>query len=294
MTSARAYLDNQASTAVDPRVSAAMLPYFFDRPGNPHASEHAFGWTANAAVERAVGQLTKAIGADDDEIVFTSGATESNNLAILGLAARAPANRRRILVTAVEHKSVLAASWAAAKRFGCETELLPVDSEGTLQLDALRKRLAEDVLLVSVMGVNNEVGSRQSIDEVAHLCREVGALLHSDCVQALAVGQVDVRQLDVDMLSLSGHKLYGPKGLGILYINRKCHALVEPLVYGGGQQNGLRAGTVPVPLCVGFGEAVALMGGVGAVEERRQLARLRDFLVEELIGIHPGARMVRR
>jgi cysteine desulfurase len=292
MTASQIYLDNQASTPVDPRVLAAMMPYFFDAPGNPHSSEHAFGWAANAAVEAARSRLARVIGADDDEIVFTSGATESNNLAILGLAARAPSNRRRILTSAIEHKSVLSAARSAAERLGCVTDLLPVDSHGVVRLDSLKEKLADDVLLVSVMGINNEVGSTQPLREISGLCRKVGALFHSDGAQALAAGQIDVGGLGLDMLSLSAHKIYGPKGIGVLYISRERRKAIEPLIYGGGQQDGLRAGTLPVLLCIGFGEAASLMTCTGADDERNRIARLRDRFVEQLAGIHPGTRLV--
>lgn len=287
----RIYMDYQASTPIDPRVSEAMSPFFFCHPGNPHASDHSYGWEANAAVEKAAQRVADAISADADEIIFTSGATEANNLAILGLAARASLGRRRILVSAIEHKCVLAAAFATAKRFGCTMETVPVDSNGTLRLDVLKDRLKNDVLLVSVMAVNNEIGTIQPLAAVAALSHEVGALVHTDAVQALTTMNMDVRDLDVDMLSISSHKLYGPKGIGALYIRRNVQKCVEPIIYGGGQQNGLRSGTLPVPLCVGLGEATALVASEEANEERLRIRSLRDNFIERLLLLSPNIRI---
>lgn len=290
-TGRRIYFDYQASTPVDSRVTAAMLPYFSDHPGNPHATDHAYGWEADLAIKSATRQVASAIGADEDEIIFTSGATESNNLAILGVMARAPANRRRILVSAIEHKCVLAATRAAADRFGAIVEHLPVDSEGVLRPETVRDRMSDDVLIVSVMSVNNEIGSRQPVAELAVLCREAGALLHTDAAQALTAATVDVNDLDVDLLSISGHKIYGPKGVGALYIRREVQHCLEPLMYGGGQQHGLRAGTLPVPLCVGLGEAASLVASPSAGEERDSIRHLRDVFVEAVRRAIPCMRL---
>jgi cysteine desulfurase len=274
-------MDYQASTPVDPRVYEVMVPYFFDCPANPHALDHAFGWEANAALETATLKVASAIGANPDEIIFTSGATEANNLAILGLAARAT-SRRRILTSAIEHKSVLAPARAAADRFGLVIEQLPVDREGFLRLDVLREQLAEDVLLVSVMLVNNEIGTIQPLSDIAALCRQFGAFVHTDAVQALTAAPVDVDNLNVDLLSLSAHKLYGPKGIGALYVRRDVQPRIEPLIYGGAQQSDLRSGTLPVPLCAGFGEAAALLAAETATEERARIRALRDRFLSHL------------
>lgn len=287
----RIYMDYQASTPIDPRVSKAMAPYFFDQPGNPHSADHTFGWEANAAIEKAAQQIASAINADPDEIIFTSGATEANNLAILGAAARAPENRRRILVSAVEHKCVLAAARITAARFGFTIELIPVDHNGVVCLDVLEDRLDNNVLLVSVMAVNNEIGTIEPIAAVTAMCHDVGALVHTDAVQALAAGPLDTQHLDVEFLSLSAHKIYGPKGIGALYIRRDVQRQIEPLIYGGGQQNGIRAGTLPVPLCVGFGEAAALMTGKEASNEHVRLRRLRDQLIERICGLGNDIRL---
>lgn len=258
-----------------------MARYFSEHFANPHAADHSEGWLANAAVEEAASKLASAIGADRDEIVFTSGATEANNLAILGLARRASPSRRRILVSAIEHKCVLSSA-RAAEAMGLTVELLPVDSQGLIDCDYLKSRLSDDVLLVSVMAVNNEVGTIQDVASISTLARRVGALVHTDAVQAMAAGPIDVNAWAVDTLSLSAHKIYGPKGVGALYIRRDVQSKVEPLIYGGGQQNGIRSGTLPVPLCVGFSEAAGLMVGNNAEAERVCLIALRDKFVDNL------------
>lgn len=274
------YLDNQASTPIDPRVMAAMAPFFLEHFGNPHSVDHLAGWRAHEAVDIAATKIASVLDGDSDEIIFTSGATEANNLAILGMARRAPPSRQRILVSSIEHKCVLAAARMAAS-CGLTVELLPVDCHGLVNLDDLQRRLRPDVLLVSVMAVNNEIGTIQPIDEIARLAHTVGAYMHTDAVHAFAAG-LDLGSWDVDLMSLSGHKIYGPKGIGALFIRREIQRNVEPLMYGGGQQNGLRSGTLPVPLCAGFAAAVSLMNSEGAEEERQRLRTLRDALTTKL------------
>ncbi len=281
-------MDYQASTPVDPRVIEVMQPFFFDHPGNPHSTDHSFGWEASSAIDEATRKIASAIVADPDEIIFTSGATESNNLAIIGAAGYANVNHRRIIVSSIEHKSVLAAAYAASEQYKLTVEQLPVDHNGTIRLDILEQRLAPDVLLVSIMTVNNEIGTIQPIKEASVLCRKVGALLHTDAAQALTAIPINVSELDVDFLSLSAHKLYGPKGIGALFIRRDVQRLHKPLIYGGGQQNGLRAGTLPVPLCVGFGAAIELVTSSDASFEREQVRVLRDQLIEHLRLIIPN------
>jgi len=283
------YLDNHASTPLDPRVLAAMTPFFAQHFANPHASDHAEGWRAHDATEGAAAKLAKATGCDADEIVFTSGATEANNLAILGLARRASPSRRRILVSSVEHKCVLASA-RATRSLGFTVEVVPVDNQGFVDTEVLQRRLADDVLVVSVMAVNNEVGTIQDVATVSGLARKVGAHVHTDAVQAMASGPIDVNSWDVDTLSLSAHKIYGPKGVGALFIRRDVQQSIEPLIYGGGQQDGIRSGTLPVPLCVGFAEAAIMMTDEGAHSERVRLAALRDKFVD---GLQRGSESVR-
>lgn len=270
------YFDTMASTPVDPRVVAAMTPYWTEHFGNPHSVDHAIGWQAADAVEAAATAVARLIGAEPDEIIFTSGATEANNLALLGLAGRAPRTRRRILVSAIEHKCVLSAARAAAARHGINYEVLPVDERGLIDVDALAKALSDDVLCVAAMAVNNEVGTVQDVTGIAAACQRVGAHFLCDAVQAPLAGEIDVGRDGMATLSLSAHKIYGPKGIGALYIRRDVQDGIEPQIHGGQQQSGLRAGTLPVPLCVGFGTAADILSGDDAEWDRLRVAGLRD------------------
>ena len=280
------YLDHQATTPVDPRVSAEMMPYFSDSFGNPHSLDHCLGWESSRAVEDAAARVAQLIGADADEIIFTSGATESNNFALLGLGRYAAhGKRRRILLTAIEHKCVLAVGRVLAEHYGFIVESVPVDGEGFVNLPALEAKLDEDVLAVAVMAVNNEIGTIQNIKGISRLVRDCGALFHCDAVQAPVAMSVEGIGRQTDILCLSSHKMYGPKGIGVIYIERGLQDRFEPLIYGGGQQNGLRSGTVPVPLCVGMGAASSLLAGDTAAERRANLSRRRDMFVEKLKGL---------
>jgi cysteine desulfurase len=283
------YLDNQATTRCDPRVLAAMLPWFTEQYGNPHSVEHVMGRNAETAVETARGQVAGLLGADPREIVFTSGATESNNIAIKG-AARFAAKygdqaRRRIVTVATEHKCVLE-SVADLKDEGFEPVFLPVGADGLVDPDALREALTVPTLLVSVMAVNNEIGVVQDIAGLAAIAKEAGALFHTDVAQAVGKIPVDLTGWKVDLASVSGHKVYGPKGVGALFVRRRPRARVLPLFSGGGQERGFRSGTLPAPLIVGLGEACRLAGDKMA-EDTARIAALRDGLLERLRGLIP-------
>lgn len=276
------YADYQSTTPVDPRVAEGMAPYWTGRFGNPHSSDHAVGWRADRAVQEAAESVAALIGADTDEIVFTSGATEANNLALLGLARRAPPGRRRILTSAVEHKCVLAATRALAERDGFSVETVPVDSGGRVEAGALERMLGDDVLAVSVMAVNNEVGAIQDLPRIAALLAPHAIPLHCDAAQAPCAMDVGGLAMLAELVSLSGHKMYGPQGIGILRVQRELRDRVEPLVYGGGQQGGLRSGTVPLPLCVGMALAAEILRGPEAAAERERTRRQRDSFVKRL------------
>ena len=276
------YADYQATTPVDPRVVTNMAPYWGELFGNAHSSDHVIGWQADKAVRKAAASIAALIGADPDEIIFTSGATESNNLALLGLARRAPAGRQRILVTAIEHKCVLAAARRLSVREGFTVETVPVDNEGFVDLSALEKCLDRSVLVFSAMAVNNEVGTIQDIPRIAALLAPYGIVLHCDAAQAPCAMDVSDLAVHAEVVSLSGHKMYGPQGIGALYIRRDLQDRIEPLIYGGGQQAGLRSGTVPMPLCVGMGAAAELLPGHAAFEERTRIAAQRDSFVRHL------------
>ena len=276
------YADYQATTPVDPRVMAKMAPYWDKSFGNPHSSDHVIGWQADKAVRKAASSIAALIGADPDEIIFTSGATEANNLALLGLARRASPARRRILVSAIEHKCVLAAARELSAREGFLVETVPVDGEGFVDLSALEKRLDRSVLVVSVMAVNNEIGTIQDIPRIAEMLAPHDILLHCDAAQAPCAIDMSNLAAHADLVSLSGHKIYGPQGIGTLYIRRDLQGRIEPLIYGGRQQEGLRSGTVPLPLCVGMGAATKLFAGREALEEHTRVARQRDSFIGHL------------
>jgi cysteine desulfurase len=282
------YLDNQATTRCDPRVLAAMLPWFGEHYGNPHSVEHVMGGEAEAAVEDARGLVAALIGADPKELVFTSGATESNNIAVKGCARYAVhggSQRRRVVAVATEHKCVLEAVADLAKE-GFEPVFLPVGSDGLLDPDRLRKALEVPTLLVSVMAVNNEIGVMHDIATLAALAKAAGALFHTDIAQAVGKVPLDLTTLKVDLASISGHKIYGPKGVGALFVRRRPRVRLTPLFSGGGQERGLRSGTLPTPLIVGLGEACRL-AQVEMVEEATRLAALRNALLDKLRAAIP-------
>jgi cysteine desulfurase len=281
------YLDNQATTQCDPRVVAAMMPYFDAWFGNPHSAEHASGQHAAGAVAEARAQVASLIGAEPREIVLTSGATEANNLAIKGAARFAgPGGPRRLVTLATEHKCVLESVRDLAAE-GFEPHILPVESNGLLDPDRLRHALRTPTLLVSVMAVNNETGVIQDLVTIGGMARAAGALFHSDIAQAAGKVAIDVDRIGLHLASLSAHKLYGPKGIGALYVRRRPRVRLAPLFSGGGQERGLRSGTIPTPLAVGFGKACRIAAEEMAADDSR-IAGLRDRLFALLADGIPG------
>ena len=277
------YLDHQSTTPVDEDVFRKMSPFFTALAGNPHSSDHAVGWESSRIVDSAVSNIAGLIGADPDEIVLTSGATESNNLALLGSAnKRTNNNRRRILISAIEHKSVLAVGRVLEEKLGYVIEIIPVDREGRVIPSQLASMLADDVFLVSTMAVNNEIGTIQDVSAIAELVHDAGALFHCDAAQAPAAMNMSSLATYADLISLSAHKMYGPQGIGALFVGRDIQTSIEPLIYGGGQQNGLRSGTLPLPLCVGMGAAAAMFRTEDVEVKREQMRQLRDKFVEGL------------
>ena len=283
------YLDYHATTPVDPRVLADMLPFFTEQFGNPHSKQHAWGWEARDAVDRARAQVAALINASPSEVVFTSGATESSNLALRGaMDARGGLARRslgeggnHVITVATEHKSVLDVCRGFEQQ-GCAVTVLGVGRDGLIDLEALRAALTPRTRLVSVMAANNEIGTLQPIAAVGAIVRAHGALFHTDAAQAIGKVPIDVRAMSIDLLSLTGHKFYGPKGCGALFVRRmKPKLALTPQVAGGGQENGLRSGTLNVPGIVGLGRAAEIcrleMG-----EESARLASLRDRLLDGL------------
>lgn len=284
------YLDYHATTPVDPRVLEAMLPYFTERFGNPASKQHAFGWQAQEAVEKARGQVAALINASPAEITFTSGASESNNLAVKGVAHALTDRGTHVITVATEHKSVLD-SCARLGRDGFTVTRLPVLPDGLVDLDALRAAMTDRTVVVSVMAANNEIGVLQPLAEIAAIVHERGALLHSDAAQAFGKVPIDVAAAGVDLLSLTAHKCYGPKGSGALYIRRQRPKIpIECQIDGGGHEGGLRSGTLNVPGIVGLGACAELARQL-LPEESVRLARMRDRLLQGLVNALDGVRV---
>jgi cysteine desulfurase len=284
------YLDNHSTTRTDPRVVEAMLPYFSQIYGNPGSVSHRFGWEAQEAVDRAREQVARAIGSEAKEIVFTSGATEANNLAIKG-AAQALARKGKHLVTlASEHHAVLD-TMKHLGREGWEVTVLPCDETAQVSAESVATAITERTVLVSVMAANNEVGTLNPVREIGKACHERGVLFHTDATQAVGKVLLDVVADEIDLLSLSGHKIYGPKGIGALYVRRRNpHVRLQPQVDGGGHERGLRSGTLPVPLIVGLGWAAELAAGERPMEVTR-LLDLRERLHSGIAGRVPDIRL---
>ncbi len=285
------YLDHNATTPCDASVVAAMIPYFTEEFGNAASRTHAYGWRAGEAVERAREQIGALVGADAREIVFTSGATEANNLALFGgaraLRGDSGGKRDHIVSCRAEHRAVLD-PLLALEREGFRVTLLGVDRDGRVDPDDLRAAIDARTSLVSIMHANNEIGVIQPIAELSALAAEAGAAFHCDAAQSAGALDVDATRLGVDLLSLSAHKLYGPKGIGALVVRRRAkRARVEPILHGGGHERGLRSGTLPVPLCVGFGAAAELARASRAADAERH-TRLRERLLERLAAELPG------
>lgn len=271
------YMDYQATTPVDPLVLQTMMPFFTEHFGNPSSRQHRFGWIADEAVSAARETVAHALRAETSEIIFTSGATESNNMAIKGLIAASPTGEKHIITVATEHKSVIDVCKLLAKS-GVDVTILPVDQFGLVDPEQIRKAIRQRTVLVSVMIANNEIGTIQPIAEIGKICREKNVLFHTDATQAVGKIPVDVNALGVDLLSLSGHKIYGPKGVGLLYIrNRTARGRLKPLLDGGGHERGLRSGSVNVAGVVGLAKALEI--SVDAMtEESARLRLLRDRL----------------
>ena len=279
------YLDYQSTTPCDPRVVEAMLPYFNERFGNPHSRNHSHGWTAENAVGEARAHIANLIGADPRDIVFTSGATESNNLALKGVASFYKDRKRHIITAVTEHKCVLD-SCRHLEEEGFDVTYLPVQKDGLIDLKQLQETLRDDTLLVSIMAINNEIGVIQPIKEIGALCRQRGIFFHTDAAQALGKIPLNVDEMNIDLMSLSSHKIYGPKGIGALYVRRKPRVRLNALIHGGGQERGMRSGTLPTPLCVGFGVACQL-AGQEMKEEFQRIQSLSDHFYAQLTQALP-------
>ncbi len=292
------YLDNNATTRCDPRVVEAMLPYFTEKYGNAASRNHAFGWEAEEAVEESREQIAALIGATGKEIVFTSGATESNNLALKGAAAMYKKKGNHIITAITEHKAVIDPC-KRLERDGFEVTLLPVDKYGQVHAEQIAEAITPKTILVSVMAANNEIGTLNPIEKIGKLCKEKGIIFHTDAVQAVGKVPMDVQKMGIDLLSLSGHKIYGPKGVGALYVRKKDPRVrLEPLIDGGGHERGMRSGTLAVPLIVGLARACEICRREMPEESQRAI-RLRERLqegiqgrlIETFLNGHPSERL---
>ena len=272
------YLDYQATTPCDPRVVDVMMPYLTEEFGNPHSRSHAYGWTAEEAVEKARHHIADLIKADPREVIFTSGATESNNLAIKGAAYFK--GKGHIITLRTEHKCVLE-TIRFLEQDGFTTSYLPVTPSGVVDLEVLKQAITPETILVSIMAASNEIGIIQPLKEIGAICRHAGILFHTDAAQALGKIPLDVDDMNIDLMSLTSHKIYGPKGIGALYVRRKPRVRLRPLFHGGGQERGIRSGTLAPFLCVGFGEAARIYSQEMEQESFR-LTQLRDRLLHIL------------
>ncbi|XP_076860539.1 cysteine desulfurase [Brachyhypopomus gauderio] len=279
------YMDFQATTPMDPRVLDAMLPYHVNYYGNPHSRTHAYGWESESAMEKARKQVSDLIGADPREIVFTSGATESNNMSIKGVSRFYKAKKKHVITTQTEHKCVLD-SCRVLEAEGLEVTYLPVKGNGLIDLQQLEETIRPDTSLVSIMTVNNEIGVKQPIKEIGRICRAKNVFFHTDAAQAIGKIPINVSDLNVDLMSISGHKIYGPKGVGALYVRRRPRVRIEPLQSGGGQERGLRSGTVPTPLVVGLGAACEIAQQEMEYDHNR-VSELASRLVQKIMSEIP-------
>ncbi|XP_077191322.1 cysteine desulfurase [Paroedura picta] len=283
------YLDVQATTPLDPRVLDSMLPYLVHYYGNPHSRTHAYGWESESAMEKARQQVASIIGADPREIIFTSGATESNNIAIKGVARFYKSRKKHIITTQTEHKCVLD-SCRALEAEGFNVTYLPVKKNGIIDLKDLESAIQPDTSLVSIMSVNNEIGVKQPVCDIGHICSSHKIFFHTDAAQAVGKIPLNVSNMKIDLMSISGHKIYGPKGVGAIYIRRRPRVRVEPLQSGGGQERGLRSGTVPTPLVVGFGAACELAQQEMEYDHER-ISLLAERLVTKIMAEIPDVVM---
>jgi len=272
------YLDNHATTPMDPRVLEAMLPYFVEKFGNAASRNHAFGWEAEEAVENARKQLARLIHADPKEIVFTSGATESDNLALKGVVEMYREKGDHIITGLTEHRAVLDTAKALETKRGIKVTYLPVDKTGLVSPDDVRQAITDKTILISIMLANNEIGTINPMKEIGKIAKEKGILLHCDATQGVGKIPVDVQEMGIDLMSFTAHKIYGPKGIGALYVRKKAPRVrIAPMIAGGGHERGGRYGTLPVPLIVGFGKACELCEQEMPTESVR-LAKMRDRL----------------
>ena len=272
------YLDYQATTPADPRVIEKMLPYFGEIYGNPHSRNHSYGWEAEEAVEFARENVAKTISANPKEIIFTSGATESNNLAIKGVAEFYGDKKNHIITCVTEHKCVLESCRLLSEK-GFKVTYLPVNKDGLININELESAITDKTLIVSIMGVHNEIGVIQPLKKIGEICKKHDVFFHTDCAQAVGKIPIDVNDMNIDLLSISGHKIYAPKGIGALYVRRKPRVRISAMMSGGGQERGMRSGTLSPAICVGLGEACRICN-LEMQEESNRINDLKNLLVD--------------
>ena len=280
------FLDYQSTSPLDPRVIERMEPYMMKWFGNPH-SEHIFGWKSAEAIDQAQKSIASLIGAEPSEILFTSGATESNNLAIQGILRNKKFKLKHFITTSIEHKCVLNTA-LAMRKYDCLVDIVPVEKNGIVDVRKIESALTKDTVMVSVMLVNNEIGTIQPVREIGELCSKRNITFHVDAAQATGKVLINVKEMKIDMLSISGHKAHGPKGIGALYVSHHYSSKIEPIIFGGSQQNNLRAGTVPAFLCAGLGEACRIAKEEMEKDQEHNLL-LRDTLIGKLRTHFPGS-----
>ncbi len=279
------YMDYQSTTPIDKRVLEEMMPYLTDKFGNPHSRSHSFGWQSEEKVEVARKKVADVINANPKEIIFTSGATESNNLALKGVANFYKSEKNHIITINTEHKCVLD-TCRHLEQQGFEVTYLPVDNQGIVSLESLEKAIKSNTSLVSIMAVSNEIGVIQPIKEIGAICRKHGVFFHTDAAQGFGKIPIDVNEMNIDLMSISSHKIYGPMGIGALYVRRKPRVRLEPLINGGGQERGLRSGTLPTPLIIGFGKA-AEISKQEMHSERTRLEKFFNKFYTEIVSYIP-------
>ena len=279
------YLDNHSTTPVDDRVLRKMMPYFSEKYNNPHSQITKHNASILSDIQEARKHISKLIGAEQDEIVFTSGATESNNLAIKGMISKVKRGKNHFITLSTEHKCVLEAL-RKMEFSGAKVTILNVKKNGIVDLDTLKKSITKNTLMISIMTANNETGVIQPVEKIGKICRENGIIFHSDAAQAVGKVKINVRKMNIDLMSISSHKFYGPKGVGAIYIRKKPRIRLNTLIDGGGQEMNVRSGTLPVPLCIGLGEA-ARIAGISLEKEYKKTKNLRDFFLSEIKKYFP-------
>ena len=277
------FLDNNSTTQIDPRVLKEMIPYFNEKYGNPSSNSHRFGWEANDAIDISRKKISNLINSRFDEIFFTSGATESNNLAISGYFNKNNFNNCNIITSNIEHRAVLDVFNIIKKEYNNSVKLVSCNERGLIDTESIEKMINSNTILISIMHANNEIGTIQPIKEIGTLCKKNNIIFHVDAAQSLGKIKIDVKEMNIDLLSISSHKIYGPKGVGALYINKKIKNSLNPILVGGGQESGIRSGTLPTPLIVGFGEA-AEISNKEMEKETKNILNMRKNITDGILS----------